>query len=212
MTRSKRRPYDAVKRVLDFVSAAILLILTLPIQAIVALLVALKLGRPVIFAQQRPGKDERIFTLYKFRSMKSVDESKGLVSDEDRLTPFGRRLRSTSLDELPTLWNVIRGDMSMVGPRPLLVEYLVRYSPDQARRHEVRPGVTGLAQVSGRNAIHWDQKFSLDVRYVDNRGLGLDAAILMRTLSTVVAREGISYDGQATMAEFQPSKSQEENQ
>lgn len=210
MTQLKRRAYDPLKRLLDFMSALFLLVLTLPIQAILTLLVALKLGRPVIFSQQRPGKDGKIFTLYKFRTMRSVDASKGLVSDQERLTAFGRRLRSTSLDELPTLWNVVRGDMSMVGPRPLLVQYLDRYSPEQSRRHEARPGVTGLAQVSGRNAIGWDEKFALDVWYVDNRSISLDVTILYKTFSTVVSRKGINQAGEATMAEFRSSAANEE--
>lgn len=201
MTQS-RRPYDLTKRLLDIVSASLLLLLTLPIQLIVAALIAIKLGRPVLFAQPRPGKNSEIFTLYKFRSMKSINEAEGLVSDADRLTPFGKKLRSTSLDELPTLFNVVRGDMSMVGPRPLLVEYLTRYSPEQARRHEVRPGITGLAQVSGRNALTWEQKFHFDVRYVDRRSFGVDVQILLKTLSSVFAREGISHDGHATMMKF----------
>lgn len=197
-----RRPYDSMKRGLDFVSALVLLVLTLPIQLVVAVLVAVKLGRPVLFSQPRPGKDGNIFTLYKFRSMKSIDEAKGLVTDEDRLTPFGKKLRSTSLDELPTLLNVVNGDMSMIGPRPLLVEYLPRYSKKQSRRHEVRPGVTGLAQVNGRNAISWDEKFDLDVEYVDSRSLSLDASILVKTFSAVFARRGISQGGHVTMPKF----------
>jgi lipopolysaccharide/colanic/teichoic acid biosynthesis glycosyltransferase len=134
--------------------------------------------------------------------MKDVDTAKGLISDEARLTSFGRKLRSTSLDELPTLWNVLRGDMSMVGPRPLLVEYLGKYTPEQARRHEVRPGVTGLAQVNGRNSLDWDEKFKLDVDYVDNRSFGLDARILWSTLSVVFSRQGISAQGHATIQKF----------
>jgi lipopolysaccharide/colanic/teichoic acid biosynthesis glycosyltransferase len=134
--------------------------------------------------------------------MRDIDESRGLISDADRLTPFGRVLRSTSLDELPSLWNVLRGDMSIVGPRPLLVEYLPRYTPEQARRHEVRPGVTGLAQASGRNALSWEDKFALDVEYVENRSLKLDARIIVATIRSVIAREGISAEGQATMTKF----------
>lgn len=196
------RPYDFLKRVLDAVSAGVGLIVLSPVIAVVALIVAIKLGRPVIFRQQRPGKDSQLFTLLKFRSMKDVDEAHGLITDADRLTPFGKVLRSTSLDELPSLWNVVRGDMSVVGPRPLLVEYLPRYSPQQSRRHEVRPGITGLAQASGRNALTWESKFSLDVRYVDGRSFRLDARILLATIKSVLAREGIAHDGQATMNKF----------
>lgn len=197
-----RRPYDPVKRLLDVMAAVLLLLLTAPVQLVVASLVALRLGRPVLFVQARPGRGGEIFTLYKFRSMKDIDEARGLVRDEDRLTPFGRRLRATSLDELPTLWNVLRGDMSMVGPRPLLVEYLDRYTPEQARRHEVRPGVTGLAQVRGRNSIAWEEKFALDVQYVEQRSFVLDAQILWQTFSVVFRQHGISSRGHVTMPKF----------
>jgi lipopolysaccharide/colanic/teichoic acid biosynthesis glycosyltransferase len=196
------RPYDLLKRILDILIAAVTLVLLSPVLAIVALLVALRLGRPVLFVQPRPGRNGRIFRLRKFRSMRDIDESRGLVSDADRLTSFGRRLRSTSLDELPSLWNVLRGDMSVVGPRPLLVEYLPRYTLEQARRHEVRPGITGLAQASGRNALSWEDKFALDVQYVENRSLKLDARIVVATIRSVIAREGISAEGQATMTKF----------
>jgi len=198
----RRRPYDVVKRVLDAASAALLLLVTSPVILVVAFFVVVRLGRPVLFRQTRPGRDGRIFTLLKFRTMLDSDPARGLVSDADRLPAFGRRLRSTSLDELPTLWNVLRGDMSLVGPRPLLVEYLERYSPEQARRHEVRPGVTGLAQVSGRNAITWEERFALDVRYVDERGPRLDARILAATVRVVLSRSGISEDGHVTMSRF----------
>lgn len=197
-----RRPYDAVKRALDIVAALVLLVLTAPLQLAVALLVAVKLGRPVLFRQVRPGRDGHVFTLLKFRSMKSIDEAGGLIADSDRLTPFGRKLRSSSLDELPTLWNVLRGDMSMVGPRPLLVEYLPRYTPEQARRHEVRPGVTGLAQVQGRNSLSWEHKFALDVEYVDRRSLALDFRVMVATVRVVVLRRGVSSDNHATMPKF----------
>ena len=196
------RAYDPVKRVLDVIAASVLLVLTLPVQLIVALLVAVRLGRPVLFAQPRPGKGGKVFTLYKFRSMKDVDVARGLVRDEDRLTPFGRRLRATSLDELPTLYNVLVGDMSMVGPRPLLVEYLERYTPEQARRHEVRPGVTGLAQVRGRNSISWEEKFALDVQYVEQRSFALDARVLWSTVAVVFRQHGISSRGHVTMPKF----------
>ncbi|WP_269319683.1 MULTISPECIES: sugar transferase [unclassified Microbacterium] len=196
------RPYDVVKRGLDIVVSAVALVLLSPVIVATAVLVATKLGRPVVFAQERPGKGGRIFTLYKFRSMRSVDEARGWVTDADRLTPFGVRLRSTSLDELPSLWNVLKGDMSIVGPRPLLVEYLDRYTPEQARRHEVRPGITGLAQVTGRNAISWESKFRQDVRYVDRRSAGLDLRIVLATIGSVLKRDGISAEGHVTMSKF----------
>lgn len=200
--RSGRRSYDAVKRVLDVGAAAALLVVTAPVQAVVAGLVRRRLGSPVLFKQPRPGKDGKVFLLHKFRTMLPEDPARGLVDDADRLTPFGRTLRSTSLDELPTLWNVLRGDMSMVGPRPLLVDYLKHYTPEQNRRHEVRPGVTGLAQAMGRNALSWEEKFQLDVEYVDKRSLAMDLRILFATARTVVKREGISQAGHATMTRF----------
>jgi len=196
------RAYDPLKRAIDVLVAGVLLLLTSPLQLLLAVLVRRKLGSPVLFRQPRPGKDERIFELAKFRTMLEPDETRGLVTDEQRLTGFGQLLRSTSLDELPTLWNVVKGDLSLVGPRPLLVRYLDRYTPDQARRHEVRPGITGLAQVSGRNALCWEQKFAKDVEYVDRRSLALDLKILVMTVVRVVQRDGISEGGQATMSEF----------
>ena len=202
MAPLKPRPYDYVKRLLDVVSAAIAIVVLAPVILITGVSVAVKLGMPVIFAQERPGRDGKIFTLHKFRSMRSVDVDRGWVTDEQRLTRFGEVLRASSLDELPSAWNVLRGDMSLVGPRPLLVEYLERYTPEQARRHEVRPGITGLAQVSGRNALTWEQKFRFDVLYVDRRGLGVDIGILLRTVSRVFAREGITPEGHATMQKF----------
>ena len=201
-TSHRAIPYDAVKRGLDLVAASVVFAVTLPVQAVVVILIAAKLGRPVLFRQQRPGLDGEVFTLVKFRTMKDPDLLGGLVTDAQRLTHFGQVLRSTSLDELPTLVNVIRGDMSMVGPRPLLVSYLERYDPEQARRHEVRPGITGLAQVNGRNALSWREKFALDIEYVDKRRFALDARILARTISSVFKREGISTKGHATMHEF----------
>lgn len=201
----RRQPYDLIKRLVDVVVSALGLILTSPLQAIVAVLVRRKLGPPVLFKQQRPGLHGRAFTLIKFRTMLDVDEQRGLVSDADRLTTFGAALRSCSLDELPTLWNVLRGDMSLVGPRPLLMQYLDRYTPVQARRHEVRPGITGLAQVSGRNLLSWDDKFAADLDYVDNRSFGLDGRIMARTVRAVLKREGVSAVGTATMHEFEGS-------
>ncbi|MFC4222717.1 sugar transferase [Lysinibacter cavernae] len=203
---SNRRTYDMIKRPADVLLGLLLLIVTLPIQAVVGVLVRRKLGSPVLFRQQRPGLGGKVFTLYKFRTMRDIDEAAGVVSDEDRLTPFGTALRSTSLDELPTLWNVVKGDMSMIGPRPLLVEYLKVYSPEQARRHEVRPGMTGLAQVSGRNAMSWEEKFRLDVEYVDKRSFWLDTKIFFATIRTVLVREGISAPGEATATKFTGSR------
>ncbi|MBD3947183.1 sugar transferase [Nocardioides ganghwensis] len=200
------KPYDPVKRGIDVVVGSAALILTAPLQAVLALVVRRKLGSPVLFRQLRPGKDGQIFELIKFRTMLEPDESQGLVADAQRMTPVGAFLRSTSLDELPTLWNVVRGDMSLVGPRPLLVRYLDRYTPEQARRHEVRPGVTGLAQVSGRNAITWDEKFVKDIEYVDHRKLLLDLSIVCRTLTQVVRRNGISAADDVTMPEFVGSR------
>jgi lipopolysaccharide/colanic/teichoic acid biosynthesis glycosyltransferase len=195
--------YQTYKRILDLFVATFGLIIFSPLIAGVAIAVAIKLGRPVLFTQRRPGLDGKIFVLYKFRTMTQSDESGELLTDEDRLTQFGKRLRSTSLDELPSLINVIRGDMSIVGPRPLLVNYLSRYSKEQARRHEVRPGITGLAQVNGRNAISWDEKFKLDVEYVERVSLRIDLLILVKTISSVLQREGITAEGHATNFEFE---------
>jgi lipopolysaccharide/colanic/teichoic acid biosynthesis glycosyltransferase len=194
---------DPWKRLIDVVVSAVGLVLSLPLQIVIATLVRRRLGKPVLFCQERPGRDERIFRLVKFRTMAEPDLVAGLITDEQRMTPFGSFLRSSSLDELPTLWNVLRGDMSLVGPRPLLVRYLDRYSPDQHRRHQVRPGITGLAQVSGRNAISWDDKFTKDVEYVENRSLGLDARIVAVTVVSVLQRQGIAHAASVTMPEFQ---------
>jgi len=194
--------FDAAKRVVDVFVSALLLTLSAPVQLVVALAVRWRLGSPVLFRQSRPGVGGKVFTLVKFRSMRDVDPAAGLTSDADRLTQLGRILRSTSLDELPTLWNVLRGDMSLVGPRPLLPEYLPLYDDRQARRHEVRPGITGLAQVNGRNAIDWAERLELDVKYVENRSVRLDVYILMRTLVTVIRRSGISDGASATMTPF----------
>ena len=195
-----------MKRFFDFTAAAVaLLLLCLPLLAL-TLLVRRKLGRPAFFRQVRPGLHGKPFEMVKFRSMTDARGPDGaLLPDADRLTPFGRFLRSSSLDELPGLWNVLKGDMSLVGPRPLLMEYLPLYSPTQARRHEVRPGITGWAQVNGRNAIGWDDKFKLDVWYVDNRSLWLDIKILWMTVRKVLVRDGISAAGEATMPIFKGS-------
>ena len=200
-----RRSYDPVKRAMDVVLSLILFVASLPIQAVIALLIRIKLGSPVLFRQRRPGRDGEIFELVKFRTMRHARLGEGPESDADRLTELGRRLRSLSLDELPTLVNVLRGDMSLVGPRPLLVEYLERYSPEQARRHEVRPGITGLAQISGRNAISWEEKFRLDVDYVDHRSLVLDFKILVKTALPVLRSRDVNAAGEATMPEFMGS-------
>ncbi len=197
-----------MKRLFDVVvSACALLVLALPL-LVVIWMVRRKLGSPVFFTQVRPGMHGKPFKMVKFRSMTSERGTDGeLLPDAVRLTPFGRFLRSTSLDELPELWNVLKGDMSLVGPRPLLMEYLPLYSPEQARRHEVRPGITGWAQVNGRNAISWEDKFKLDVWYVDHCSLWLDIKILWLTVKKVLVREGISAAGEATMGKFTGSKS-----
>jgi lipopolysaccharide/colanic/teichoic acid biosynthesis glycosyltransferase len=166
----------------------------------------MKLGAPVLFRQDRPGRDDEIFELIKFRTMSTERDSTGeLLPDDRRLTSFGKALRSASLDELPTLWNVVRGDMSLVGPRPLLVQYLDRYTPEQRRRHEVQPGITGWAQINGRNALTWDEKFDFDLWYVENVSLRTDLAILLRTVAQVLGQSGISAEGHATMPEFMGS-------
>lgn len=194
-----------LKRAFDLMLVVAAAPLWAPFLAVVALLVRIKLGTPVFFRQRRPGLREEIFELVKFRTMRDARDANGrLLPDADRLTPFGRWLRSTSLDELPELWNVLCGDMSLVGPRPLLIEYLPRYSPRQARRHEVRPGITGLAQIKGRNALSWEEKFEWDVRYVESQSFWLDLKILLITLKLVLFREGICAQGNATMPEFRP--------
>ena len=195
-------PYDRLKRALDVASAGTALVALSPVLAGVSVAVVLNLGRPVLFRQRRPGRDGASFEILKFRSMRSPDPERGLVTDEQRLTAFGKALRATSLDELPSLWNVLKGDMSIVGPRPLLVAYLDRYTPEQARRHEVWPGITGLAQARGRNALSWEDRFALDVEYVDSRSLALDARILLETVIGVLRRTGVSAEGHATMPEF----------
>ncbi len=192
-----------MKRIFDIIISISVLILFSPILAITALLIYLKLGNPVLFKQTRPRLYGKPFTIFKFRTMRNaLDKSGNPLPDSERLTSFGKTLRSTSLDELPALWNVLKGDMSLVGPRPLLVEYLPLYSKEQARRHEVRPGITGWAQVNGRNAISWEDKFKLDVWYVDNQSFWLDLKILLLTVKKVFIREGISAEGEATMPFF----------
>lgn len=196
----------AIKRILDIVVAMILLIFIAPFLSGIALLTLILMGAPILFRQQRPGLHGKPFTLLKFRTMTDARDAQGnLLPDAERLTPFGRFLRRTSLDELPTLFNVLKGEMSLVGPRPLLMDYLDRYTPEQARRHEVRPGVTGWAQVNGRNALTWEQKFEFDVWYVDNWSLWLDLKILLLTVWKVVRKEGINQPGQVTMQEFMGS-------
>ena len=191
------------KRLLDVALALAALLLLLPFIGLIALLVRTQLGTPALFRQQRPGLRGRPFTIFKFRTMTDArDEQGNLRPDAERLTPFGRFLRGASLDELPELWNVLRGDMSLVGPRPLLMQYLDRYTPEQARRHEVRPGITGWAQVNGRNALSWEQKFALDIWYVDHLSLSLDLKIIAMTIEKIVKSEGISQPGQATAEEF----------
>ena len=190
------------KRALDLGLGVPALLLSLPVQAVVALAIRARLGRPVLFRQVRPGLHGEPFTMVKFRTMRDVDPRRGLVSDEERITPLGSALRALSLDELPTLVHVVRGEMSLVGPRPLLVEYLDRYSAHEARRHEVRPGLTGLAQVNGRNATTWERRLALDVEYVDTHTLRGDLRILLRTVSTVLSRRGVSAPDTVSMPTF----------
>ena len=196
------------KRLFDILLTSIAILVLFPIALIVALAVLVNMGRPVLFTQERPGLNGRPFKMYKFRSMlNESDLPEQGSADSVRLTKLGRFLRSFSLDELPEFWNVFRGDMSLVGPRPLLMEYLPLYTPEQARRHEVRPGITGWAQVKGRNLLTWDEKFGLDVWYVDNQSLPLDIKILMLTVIGVIRRDGISQQGEATMTRFKGSGS-----
>lgn len=195
------------KRTIDILASLIAFICFWWVFLIVGYLVKTKLGSPVLFKQERPGKDGKIFLMYKFRSMTDGKDKDGnLLSDAERLPRFGKLLRATSLDELPELWNVLKGEMSLVGPRPLLVEYLERYNDFQKRRHEVRPGITGWAQVNGRNAISWDQKFKLDVQYVDSYNFFLDIKILFLTVKKVFVKEGISEDSGVTMSKFEGDK------
>ena len=193
-----------IKRCADIGIAAVALLVAAPLLLLVALAVRVNLGSPVLFRQRRPGLNGRPFTMVKVRTMRDANGRDGRpLPDTQRLTPFGKLLRSTSLDELPELWNVLHGEMSLVGPRPLLMEYLDRYTPEQARRHEVRPGVTGWAQVHGRNALSWEERFRLDVWYVEHRSLRLDLQILIRTFSMVLCRTGVTANGEATMSVFE---------
>lgn len=205
------RGTDRAKRTFDLTIAIPLFVLTLPIQAVTGLVIRVRLGTPVLFKQTRPGLHGEPFEIVKFRTMLDIDPALGLVEDASRMTPLGRWLRATSVDELPTLWNIIRGHMSLVGPRPLLVRYLERYSPKQARRHEVRPGLTGLAQVSGRNGLSWEDKLRLDVEYVDHHTILGDLKIIRDSILSVARREGISAEGEATMSEFLGTDNRKEN-
>ena len=192
-----------IKRLFDITAATSALVVLSPVYAITAYKVSKNLGSPVLFRQTRPGLDGKPFEMIKFRTMKdATDEQGNPLPDSERLTLFGQTLRNTSLDELPELWNVLKGDMSLVGPRPLLMEYLPLYSEEQSRRHQLRPGITGYAQVNGRNAIGWDKKFELDTWYVDNQSLWLDIKILFKTVKKVLIKDGISADGEATMSKF----------
>lgn len=196
-----------LKRLFDMFASGLGLLLLAPVILVIAILIHRKLGTPVLFRQTRPGLNGKPFKMVKFRSMLDATDKQGnLLPDDQRMTPFGNFLRSTSLDELPELWNVLKGDMSLVGPRPLLMEYLPLYSKEQYRRHDVRPGVTGWAQVNGRNAISWEDKFKLDVWYVENQSFLLDLRILFLTVKKVLVRDGISGDGEATMSRFTGNK------
>jgi len=201
-----------IKRLLDIICSLVAIIVLCWLFAILAILVRVRLGSPVLFTQERPGKDEKIFKIYKFRTMTDErDENGELLSDEDRLTKFGKRLRNSSLDELPELFNILNGDMSVIGPRPLLVRYLPRYTEEQHRRHEVRPGLSGWAQVNGRNAISWEEKFALDVWYVDHVSFGLDVKIIGMTIKKAFfSHEGINSETSATMEEFMGYSDQNE--
>lgn len=208
----KRTFYDKyIKRIIDFLLSLIGIIILSPVLLIVAIMVRTKLGSPILFTQERPGLNGRIFKMYKFRTMTNeTDENGELLPDEIRLTKFGKFLRSSSLDELPEMFNILKGDMSIVGPRPLLVKYLPLYSERQAHRHDVRPGLTGYAQVNGRNAISWEEKFELDIFYVNNSSFMVDVMIFFKTIKKVFDREGISSDTSVTMEEFKGSKESEE--
>lgn len=194
--------YDPAKRLTDLLLGGLGMAVTAPLQIAIAVAVAGTLGRPVLFRQVRPGRYGKPFTLIKFRTMREPDHNMATPSDAQRLTRFGRLLRATSLDELPSLWNVVTGEMSLVGPRPLLPSYLTLYSPTQARRHEVRPGLTGLAQVRGRNSLSWSQRLNMDIEYVDRRSFRMDAWILLATFRTVLRGHGVTAEGHATMTPF----------
>lgn len=213
MPKARSRVNAALKRTLDLICAGACLVITAPLIAVTAAVIRGSMGSPVLFRQQRPGLHGRPFTVLKFRTMTDAMSPEGnLCPEEIRLTRVGRFMRRTSLDELPQLWNVLKGDLSLVGPRPLLMQYLDRYSARQSRRHEVKPGITGWAQVNGRNAISWEQKFDLDVWYVDNWSILLDLKILGLTIGKVVARKGISQEGHATAEEFMGSSTPESGQ
>lgn len=198
--------YQFAKQSIDIIGAGLGLIVLSPILVVISVLVWVQTGNPILFCQMRPGLNGKTFFIYKFRTMSNERNKSGdLLSDELRMTKLGKMLRSTSLDELPELFNVLKGDMSLIGPRPLLMQYLERYTPEQARRHHVKPGITGWAQVNGRNAISWEEKFALDIWYVDNCSLWLDVKILFMTVFKVFKREGISAEGEATMPEFMGS-------
>ncbi len=201
-----------IKRMLDFILSLIALIVLSPLMIIIGILVRIKLGRPVIFKQKRPGKNEKIFTLYKFKTMTDEkDEQGNLLADEKRLTKFGKFLRSTSLDELPELWNILKGEMAIVGPRPLLVEYLPLYNEEQKHRHDIKPGLTGLAQISGRNAIQWEEKFKEDIEYVNNITFIQDTKIILKTFIKVFKKDGINQEGNATIRKFEGVKKEKIN-
>ena len=201
-----------IKRMLDFILSLIALIVLSPLMIIIGILVRIKLGKPVIFKQKRPGKNEKIFTLYKFKTMTDEkDEQGNLLADEKRLTKFGKFLRSTSLDELPELWNILKGEMAIVGPRPLLVEYLPLYNEEQKHRHDIKPGLTGLAQISGRNAIQWEEKFKEDIEYVNNITFIQDTKIILKTFIKVFKKDGINQEGNATIRKFEGVKKEKIN-
>jgi lipopolysaccharide/colanic/teichoic acid biosynthesis glycosyltransferase len=205
-----RRTYLPMKRALDLLIAGLSVVILAPMLAVIAVLVRIRLGSPILFRQERPGQHARSFIILKFRTMRAELDTQGRsLADHERLTRFGRTLRRSSLDELPELFNVLVGDMSLVGPRPLLTQYVERYTPEQARRHEVKPGITGWAQVNGRNALTWEEKFALDVWYVDHRSIGLDVKILLKTVGEVVAGRGINAPGAATAVEFMGSTPKE---
>lgn len=207
MKCSRQVVSNVAKRTMDVLVAGCALVLTAPLLIVLAALVRYRLGTPVLFRQMRPGKGGSSFEMLKFRTMTDARAADGsLLPDAERLTPFGRWLRSTSLDELPELWNVLKGDMSLVGPRPLLMEYLPLYNEHQWRRHEVKPGITGWAQVNGRNAITWEQKFELDIWYVDHQSLSLDIRILVMTVAKVLKRDGITAEGSASVEKFKGNR------